>query len=82
MNIAQKSASIYAACSTPVMQPDHTKIGLTLRLLRVKRNLSLREVARRMKLSAPYLSDLELGRRAWTQARVLEFMKALERLKS
>jgi len=38
-------------------------IGGKLRELREQRKLSLRELARRLGISAPYLLDMELGRR-------------------
>lgn len=56
---------------------DHAATGARLRKRREKAKLSLREVARRMSLSAPYLSDLELGRRAWTEAKAKAFCRAL-----
>jgi len=37
---------------------------------------SLREVARSMKISAGYLSDLELGRRAWSEGLLDDFREA------
>jgi len=39
--------------------------GQRMRLKREKANVGLRELARRLDLSAAYLSDLELGRRHW-----------------
>lgn len=40
-----------------------TSMGQRLRELREKAGLSLREVAKAAKISAPFLSDVELGRR-------------------
>jgi predicted transcriptional regulator len=40
--------------------------------------VSLREMARRMELSAPTLSDLELGRRHWTLPRLKQFLEQLK----
>ena len=37
---------------------------------------SLREVAKAMKISAGYLSDLELGRRAWSEGLLDDFREA------
>jgi|SRR5579864_58670 len=37
--------------------------GERIRELREKQDLSVRELARKLKLSAPFLSDVELGRR-------------------
>lgn len=51
-----------------VREIDHHSTGYLFRAARQKAKLSLREVARRLKLSAPFLSDLELGRRNWTEA--------------
>lgn len=45
-----------------------TTMGQRLRELRESANLSLREVARAANVSAPFLSDVELGRRFPTNA--------------
>lgn len=42
---------------------DGTTFGERIRDLRLNRNLSLRRLARRIGISAPFLSDIELGRR-------------------
>lgn len=55
---------------------DESKIGEDLRKLRKSANLSLREVARRMGYSAPYVSDLELGRRNWHLSTIEKFEAA------
>ena len=47
-----------------------------MRQLRKAHNISLREIARRMEFSAPFISDLELGRRNWTAKLALDYMKA------
>jgi predicted transcriptional regulator len=52
--------------------------GEWCRWVRQRAGLSLREVARRMKLTAPYISDVELGRRAVTK-RMRAFYEGLER---
>lgn len=46
---------------------DLEATGRMMRVNREKLKLSLRTVARRMNISAPYLSDLELGRRRWSE---------------
>ena len=48
-----------------------------MRFARVEAKISLREMARRMGVSAPTVSDWELGRRRWTRKRVEEFLKQL-----
>ena len=47
------------------MQPvvNKAKLGKMMRRLREDSGLSLREVARRMEFSAPYISDCEVGNR-------------------
>ena len=56
-----------------------TTFGSHLREVRQRRGISLRELARRMNWSAPYLSDIELGKRRppseekiWEVSRILE----------
>lgn len=46
---------------------DHISTGAVVRYERVKREISLRVVARGVKISSSYLSDLERGRRNWTR---------------
>lgn len=52
--------------------------GQEMRRLRQAAGLSLREVARQMKLSAAYVSDLELGRRAWSKRLINDYGKAIK----
>lgn len=49
---------------------DHAAIGKELRHRRQQLGLSLRNVAKRMRVSAMYLSDLERGNRPWNGARI------------
>lgn len=53
-------------------------VGHAARLMRGKKKISLRECARRMDVSAAYLSDLERGNRTWTDKAVEAFRKAVE----
>lgn len=76
-NIQQVASYIFTSNQVNRLAPDNLAIGHLLRRTRTARAMSLRTLAIRMKVSAPYLSDLELGRRSWTEARVLQFMKAL-----
>ncbi len=57
--------------------PDHSATGHAMRERRKKAGLSLRTLAERMGLSAPYLCDLELGRRAWSEQLAARFVAAL-----
>lgn len=45
---------------------DDSSVGRIFRQLRQRKGISLREVARRIKLSAAYLSDLERGHKHWS----------------
>lgn len=52
--------------------------GLSLRIARERAGLGLRETARRAKVSAPYLSDIELGRRDCPDRTLERIVAALE----
>lgn len=52
-------------CGGNGQEPDFRIEGHVMRCLRVSKGLTLRELARRMELSPPYLSDMELGRRQY-----------------
>ena len=64
---------------------DNRTLGEVLRELREKTDLSLRELARKLDVSAPFLSDVELGRRYPSDevlAKLAKFFKtSLEELK-
>ncbi len=60
------------------MEYDHVAIGNELRRRRKQLGISLRNVAKRMRLSAPYVSDLELGRRPWNGARIGVYEMAIQ----
>ena len=55
--------------------------GESLRDKRLRRGVSLRALARTMGISAPYLVDLELGRRAINPALVGRYRAALATFK-
>ena len=50
-------------------RPDHARCSIIIRNARQNAGMSLRTLAAKMEISAPYLSDLELGRRAWNEAK-------------
>lgn len=58
-----------------VEEINHIEAGRRIRNLRYKAGMSLRRLAKEMGLSAPFISDLELGRRNWTRK---HFAAALE----
>lgn len=57
---------------------DEKAIGAAMRKARKNAGLTGREVARRLRLSAAYVSDLELGRRGWDAARQARYLAALK----
>ena len=63
-----KSNDDWLRTSENLYREEQKRIGAYAREYRESLGLSLREVARRMKISAPFLSDLERGNRHWTDA--------------
>jgi transcriptional regulator with XRE-family HTH domain len=57
---------------------DDRAVGAAMRQVRIAAGLSLRGVAKRLGVSAPYVSDLELGRRNWSPRRIEDFEKACD----
>lgn len=53
-------------------------LGDEMRKLRKKSRKSVREVAKLLDISAPYLSDLELGRRRWSEEMIAAFKHVLK----
>lgn len=56
---------------------DHRATGAAVRRKRKLVGLSLRELARQIKVSAPFLSDLERGNRNWNEERLAQVEKVL-----
>ena len=52
-----------------VQETNHAEAGKQIRALREKKGITLRRLAHALKISAPFLSDLELGRRGWSPER-------------
>lgn len=64
-------------CGGTGVEIDDQATGSKLRADRQRlAGLTLREVARRMGLSAAYLSDLELGRRRWNAGLIERYREA------
>lgn len=57
---------------------DPVAVGAHMRKLREKSKKSLREVARKLDLSPPYISDLERGNRSFTADMVSRYKEALK----
>ena len=62
-----KSNDDWLRHSENLYREEQNRIGAYARQCRETRGISLRELARRMKISAPFLSDLEKGNRHWTE---------------
>ena len=60
-----------------VRVPDNAATGQLMREARKRAGLSLREMARRLGQSAPFVSDLELGRRGWDEKRIAQWADVL-----
>lgn len=60
-----------------VREIDHEATGQLMRAGRKRSGISLREMGRRLKCSAQFVSDLELGRRKWTEERIEQWAAIL-----
>ena len=58
----------------------NVQAGEMIRELRERKGISLRAVADELGLSAPFISDLELGRRNWSKDRFNEVEAAIRKL--
>lgn len=67
------------ACGGTGKLEDQRYVGQLMRKMRETQGKTLRQVAAAMHLSAPYISDLELGRRHWTQGLKDRFNQALSK---
>ena len=61
-----------------VEQTDNVATGVQARKARQKAGKSLRSVATALGHSAAYISDLELGRRAWSEPLLRRYEVALK----
>lgn len=52
-------------CGGTGTEKDNAILGAKMRMLRESKGISLRSMARRLRYSAAYLSDLERGERNW-----------------
>lgn len=68
-----------AQCNGTGRQLNQRAIGSLMRSRRKAANLTLKDVARKLKISGPYLSDLEQGKRRWTETRQKQFEKVTEK---
>jgi transcriptional regulator with XRE-family HTH domain len=59
---------------------DHRKAGLSVRKRRVSLGISVLDLADALGLKKSYMSDLERGRRNWTDKRFKEAHRAIHKL--
>ena len=80
MSSARTLLQIRSDCTHRITidQLNISEFGKCLRRLREDSGISLREMAKRLGVSAPYLSDAELGVRKLTLRRQLDFVSACE----
>jgi predicted transcriptional regulator len=64
-------------CGGTGKEIDSFACGQDLRNEREDVGISLRQMAKILNVSAPYLSDLELGRREWNRKKVQDYKDAL-----
>ncbi len=57
---------------------DHRSVGEEMRKRRKQSGKSQIQVAKHMKVSGPYISDLESGKRGWRKVLIDSYMEALE----
>lgn len=60
---------------------NSVRAGAMIREARMKNKISLRALAAEMKISFPYLSDLELARRGWSENLFTLAALSIEKLK-
>lgn len=66
-------------CNGTGKETDQAALGKQMRKLREACGRSLRDVARGLGVSAPYLSDLELGERNWSEEKIEQFRQELNK---
>lgn len=65
-------------CSGSGKETDQIALGAEQRAKRKKAGLSLRQLAKLMCFTTPYVCDLELGRRRWSQKLLDKYEEALD----
>jgi predicted transcriptional regulator len=64
-------------CGGSGKQISHRALGLEMREKRIKKGITLREMAELIGVSAPYVSDLERGNRSWPKHILKSFQQNL-----
>lgn len=72
-----KQTKACPTCNGSGRVADPVVAGAAYRKRRLKAGIGLREMSRRLDVSAAYLSDLELGRRGWRNDKLRAAYEAL-----
>jgi predicted transcriptional regulator len=75
-----KSKLIFVARQEQTSIPDHKAIGKNVRKERERRKISQAKLAKKVDISGAYLSELERGRRNWTEELFNAVKKAMEQM--
>lgn len=68
---------ICSHCNGTGEEPDQSATGARIREMRVTKGMQAKTLANLLGLSASFYSDLELGKRAWSSARIRECERIL-----
>lgn len=63
-------------CNGSGQEFDHQSVGAEMRKLRLAAKLSQAKLGARMKVSAAYICDLEMGYRNWNEVLISRYRKA------
>ena len=65
-------------CRGTGQENDHVAIGKNLRKLRESKGIKQLYVAEKLNVSQAYLSDLEAGRRRWSEVMIKSYKQVVE----
>jgi len=74
---AERFKAVCPNCNGSGQTFNDRAIGQEMRRLRGTRNVSLRGIAAKLGFSAAYVSDLERGRRGWSETKIQTYINAL-----
>jgi len=66
-------------CNGTGVEPDWREVGSAMRAQRESSGWTAAKLAKKLHLSRAYISDLELGRRAWRRALREKYLEALQK---
>ena len=64
-------------CGGSGLEPDWRGLGAQVRSERVRRNIGLRQAAKRIGVSPSHVSDLERGNRSWQGAAARKLLRLI-----